>query len=271
MELSITNYTPLKPIRVENMAELEKDLVLMTAHYTGLVLTEDQTTEAKKELANLRKFVKALNDERIRIKKEWMQPYEQLEADIKRLSAIVQEPIDAIDTQLKAFDDVKRQEKTEKILSLIHAEGMPAWVDVDMIWNPKWLNATVSMKAIDEEIVQKKMKIIGDMKTLETLPEYSWEAMEHYKRCLDLNASIAEGQRLLDIQKRKEEAQKAAETVQKPEPTEAEIQARLAQEPAPYAKEIADWIGFEAFLTASQAKALGAWFRNNGIKYRRPK
>lgn len=264
MELSITKYTPMTQIRVENMAELEKELVMLTAHYTGLVLTEDQTKEGKKELATLRKFQKAISDERIRVKKEFMaNTIDPFEADCKRLASIVQEPIDAIDAQLRAFDEAKKQEKTEKILQLIQDEGMPAWVDTDMIWNPKWLNSSVTMKAIDDEIIQTKMRIIGDMKTLDTLPEYSWEAMEHYKRTLNLNAAIAEGQRLLDMQKRKEEAQKAAQAVQNaPEPLPAPITEEIPEE--------AQWIGFEAYMTASQARALGQYMKENGIRYRRP-
>lgn len=262
MELSITKYTPMTPIRVENMAELEKELVMLTAHYTGLVLTEDQTKEGKKELATLRKFQKAISDERIRVKKEFMaNTIDPFEADCKRLAAIVQEPIEAIDSQLKAFDEAKKEEKRQAILKLIEQEQMPEFVDIEKIWDPRWLNTTYSLKSVDEDIVQRKMKIIGDLKTLDMLPEFSWEAMEVYKKTLDLNLAIDEGKRLLDLQKRKE-----AERARK----EEEIQKKLETEPAPYANEIAAWIGFEAFMTASQAKALGAWMRQNGIKYRRP-
>ena len=267
MELNITKYTPLKPIRIENLSELKKELTMKVAHYAGLVITEDQTKEMKKELADLRKFTKAISDERIRVKKElqaaMIDPFEQ---DVKEIVSIVQEPIDLIDGQLKAFEEQKKEEKRQKILEIIEAEEMPTWVDLDRIWDPKWLNASYNIKAVGDDIAQKKRKIIDDMKTLDTLPEFSWEAMEVYKQTLDLNMAIAEGKRLLDIQKRKEEAerirkeqeaQKAAETV---EPAKPDIVPE---------QEEASWVPFDAYLTPSQAQLLGAFMKQHGIKYRK--
>ena len=275
MELNITKYTPLNPIRIENLSELKKELTMKVAHYAGLVITEDQTKEMKKELADLRKFTKAISDERIRVKKDlqaaMIDPFEQ---DVKEIVSIVQEPIDLIDGQLKAFEEQKKEEKRQKILEIIEAEEIPTWVDIDRIWDPRWLNASYNIKAVGDDIAQKKRKIIDDMKTLDTLPEFSWEAMEAYKQTLDLNYAIGEGKRLLDIQKRKEEAERIRKEQEAQKAAEAVQKAQEAVEPAKtdlYApeQEEASWVPFDAYLTPSQAQLLGAFMKQHGIKYRK--
>ena len=60
------------------------------------------------------------------------------------------------------------------------------------------------------------------MVTISKLPEFKFEAMEVYRKTLDMNQAIQEGQRLADIQKRKLEAERM----------EAERKAREAEEAA---------------------------------------
>ena len=48
-----------------------------------------------------------------------------------------------------------------------------------------------------------------DVVTIHKLSEFSFEAMEVYKNTLNLTMAIQEGQRLLDIQKRKKEHEEA--------------------------------------------------------------
>ena len=115
------------------------------------------------------------------------------------------------------------------------------------------------MKKVIEAIEEKIGSIKADLETLNNLPEFSFEAIEEYKRTLDINKAIAEGQRLVDIQKRKEAA--AAKEV----PDE-----RVAEEPAGCAHDDADkqWIGFEALLSIEDAKELRAFFNRNAINFR---
>ena len=61
-----------------------------------------------------------------------------------------------------------------------------------------------------------------DVVTISKLPEFKFEAMEVYRKTLDMNQAIQEGQRLADIQKRKLEAERM----------EAERKAREAEEAA---------------------------------------
>ena len=93
---------------------------------------------------------------------------------------------------------------------------------LDMIWDEKWLNATVTLPKIEEQMKSRMYQIGTDVVTISKLPEFKFEAMEVYRKTLDMNQAIQEGQRLADIQKRKLEAERM----------EAERKAREAEEAA---------------------------------------
>lgn len=87
MELRIKSMSFPEAIEF-NFEQLKQELTDKAEQYKGLVYTDDQVQDAKKDVAALRKFTKALSDERIKVKKECMKPYEEFEAKIKELSAI---------------------------------------------------------------------------------------------------------------------------------------------------------------------------------------
>ena len=93
---------------------------------------------------------------------------------------------------------------------------------LDMIWDEKWLNATVTLPKIEEQMKSRMYQIGTDVVTISKLPEFKFEAMEVYRKTLDMNQAIQEGQRLADIQKRKQEAERM----------EAERKAREVEEAA---------------------------------------
>lgn len=251
-----------------NFEELQQEITNKVEVYKNLVYTDETIKEAKADKAALNKFIKALEDKRKDIKKQCLKPYEEFEAQIKQLVAIVNEPVMLIDTQVKDYEQRKKDEKLAEIKAHWETVQHPDWLMYNQIYDPKWLNVTVSMNKVKEAIEGKLADIDADIKTIENLPEFSFEALECYKQTLDLNKAIAEGQRLADIQKRKAAAEEAAKNVQPEpapkvaivapaEPTEAELDATVS-----------NWIRFEAQLTVNQAMKLKEFFEINGIKFR---
>lgn len=280
MELKI--QTPTFPEVIEfNFEELKQEITERASAYVNLVYTDDQISDAKKDRATLNKFVKALSDERIKIKKECMKPYEDFEAKIKELDGIVSKAIQNIDSQVKAHEEQKKAEKIAQVKeyfeSLPVIEGFET-LAFEQIFNPRWENASCSMRAIHDEISGRIHNIKSDLSALQNLPEFSFEAVEVYKTTLDLGKAISEGQRLSEIQKRKEEAER-----QKAE-REAEMAKRKAE-----ADDIADarkkieesgevpvdlpteplkeWISFKALLTVDDAQALKVFFESRNIVF----
>ena len=256
-----------------NYDEIKAELTEKIQKYETLAYTEDQIQEAKKDRANLNKLKAALNDERLRREREYMKPFQVFKDQVNEIREIIDKPIKIIDEQLEGYEEDRKRKKREEIGAYWAQETThPDWITLPLIFQDKWLNASYSMTQIKKDIDSKVGQINYDMETLEMLPEYSFEAVEIYKTTLDMNKAIAEGQRLADIQKRKEEAEKAEkELMAKVEEEEAEaIMADMEAEssPAPEQKEEKKMmVRFEVELTVDQAKELRAFFQERGIRF----
>jgi len=256
-----------------NYDEIKAELTQKIQKYETLAYTEDQIQEAKKDRAALNKLKAALNDERLRREREYMKPFQVFKDQVNEIREIIDKPIKIIDEQLEGYEEDRKRKKREEIGAYWTQENKhPDWITLPLIFQDKWLNASYSMTQIKKDIDSKVGQINYDMETLEMLPEYSFEAVEVYKTTLDMNKAIAEGQRLADIQKRKEEAEKAEkELMAKVEEEEAEaIMADMEAEssPAPEQKEEKKMmVRFEVELTVDQAKELRAFFQERGIRF----
>lgn len=255
-----------------NYDELKTELTEKVKKYETLQYTEDNIQEAKKDRAALNKLKSALNDERLRREREYMKPFEEFKAQVNEIRGIIDKPIQVIDEQLKEYEENRRNEKATEIGAYWSQEVThPEWVTLPQIMDEKWLNASVSMNQIKKDIDAKVGQINYDIQTIEQM-EFSFEAIEEYKRSLDLNKAIQEGKRMVEIQKAKEEAErKEAELMKKVEEEEAEaIMADMEAEssPAPEQKEEKKMmVRFEVELTVDQAKELRAFFQERGIRF----
>lgn len=287
MELKVK--APTFPEVIEfNFDELKQEITERASTYVNLVYSDEQIKDAKNDRATLNKFVKALSDERIKIKKECLKPYEDFEAKIKELDGIVSKAIANIDNQVKGYEEKQKQDKLEAIKAYWHevlqADKVPEAVTFNQIFNEKWLNASVSMKSIHEEIDSRLEQIASDLETLANLPEFGFEAVEVYKTTLDLNKALNEGRRLSEIQKRKAEAERLkAEIEAEQARLAAEVEAQKQEELIPpvaddtpfeqcmnppveetHAKQ---WVSFKALLTVDQARELKRFFDDRAIEF----
>lgn len=280
MELKMQEVQFPKVIQF-NFAELKEEITAKAELYKNMVYTEDTIKEAKADKATLNKFIKVLEDKRKDVKKQCLQPYEDFEKQIKELVAIVNEPVQLIDSQVKAYDEKRKAEKLEQIKAIWEESDHPEWLSCNMIFDNRWLNVTFSLKQVQDAITERLTQINTELTTLNSLTEFAFEAVEVYKNTLDVNRAIAEGQRLADIQKRKQEeamrkaaaeaAEKEAEIRQaeiEPEViTPAEPVAMIEPDPEP-ADASATWVRFEACMTTEQAYKLKHFFEEEGIQFR---
>ena len=261
MELQIKTALTFPEVIEFNFEELKKGIQEKAKEYESHVYTDGQVSMAKADLAMLRKFTKALSDERIRIKKECLKPYEEFERKIKELDAIVQVPIAQIDKQVKFYEEetkaAKKRDIEEIWFKLLADEKIPEAITFDQIFNEKWLNVSVKIPAVEKEINERLQQIENDLETLSNLPEFGFEATEVYKTTLDINRAISEGKRLAEIQKRKAEAEAKVEEVPQTPSNNAPVDS------------VDDvnkqWISFRAFLSAEDALALKKFFDDRNI------
>jgi hypothetical protein len=270
MELRIKSMSFPEAIEF-NFEQLKQELTDKAEQYKGLVYTDDQVQDAKKDVAALRKFTKALSDERIKVKKECMKPYEEFETKIKELSAIVNEPIALIDTQLKEYEMQKKQEKLSAICTYWDECEHPEELTFESIYDEKWLNTSVSMKKVQNAITEAIQQFSRDMATLATLPEYSFEARQMYISTHDVTSALNEANRLSEMAKKKAEAKEKEEV--KPVEEFVTPAATVDEEPEeafiPSFEEVtkSSWINFKANMTKKQVEELCRFFDEKQIPY----
>lgn len=257
-----------------NYEELKQEITEKTSAYVGLVYSEDQIKDAKKDVALLRKFTKALSDERIKIKKDCLKPYEEFERKIKELDGIVAKAITNIDSQIKAVQERAKEEKQEAIKAFYATTQHPEWLPLEALFNPKWLNASTSMKAIEEEITTTLERINSDLDAIAKLPEYNFEALEEYKSTLHLGKAVVKANFLKEQALRKAEYE-AAQAKKREEKEQPKPQPAPTYEAVPDVENLPknttqerQWVSFEAFITVEDAKALKAFFESRNIEFK---
>jgi len=270
MELKMAPYSiPESP--VFNYDELKTAISEKASLYETVVYTDDQVKTAKEDRANLNRLKKALNDERIRQEREYMQPFNAFKARINEIVAIIDKPIAVIDQQVKAFEEQQKEAKYAQIEAFWNSCELPAPVKLLQIMDTKWLNASVSMKSIQETITTRLEQIGNDLSVVRQLPAYAFEAEQTYLTHLDLAQAIKESHRLQEMAERK--AAHEAEVQRGIAEQEATIRESRTVEPVRNPDELPtepqrEWIAFQAFLTPDEAKALGQYMKSNGIQYK---
>lgn len=265
MELKVKDYQ-LPAVIEFNFEEIKAELMSKMHDYETTVYTEDKVKEAKADRAKLNSLKKALNDERIRREKEYLEPFQNFKSKVNEIIAMIDKPVEVIDKQIKAFEEDQKAEKRTQIGALWENIPHPDWLTLPKLFDEKWLNKTVSMKSIEETLKDKVEQISKDLDTVKALGEFSFEAESEYKRTLDLAQAIAEGKRLADIQKAKLEQMKAAEP---PAPAPEAVKVEETGFMGEIAKEEPRmWVSFQAYMTVAQAKELKNFFETHNIDFK---
>lgn len=286
MELRV-NEVQLPEVISFNYEELKAEITAVADKYANCIYNEDGIKGAKADRADLNRVKKALNDDRIRREKEYLRPFNDFKDKINELISIIDKPVKLIDTQIKSYEEQQKQNKKQSIIEYFDTLEKPEWLNFDRIFNEKWLNASVKMSAIQDEINTKLEQIQNDLNTLSKLPEFAFEATEEYKRTLDVNRAISEGSRLAEIAKRKAEheamlkaqaearakaaeaerqAQREAEQTVQMQEVQA-VQEQTVEETQPEAKK--QWVNFSALLSTDDAIALKQFFNGRNIEFKK--
>lgn len=256
MTFDVNEFQVGQPITF-NFDELKTELTEKVQHYKTLVYTDDQVSDAKKDKANLNKLKTAIEDRRKEIKKECLKPYEDFEKQVKEIVAIIDEPIGLIDKQVKDFETEKKNAKRNEIEELWASKTKPDWLKLEQIWDDKWLNVTTNMKSIETTIDNELTRIDNEISSIHQLGEFAFEAEQIYHISLSLPQAIAEGQRLLAIQKAKE-----AETLK----NKSEDVVEETPTPTTISEDEPTFtVQFQCELTLTQSKALADFCKANGI------
>ena len=263
-----------------NFEEIKSELAGKLQVYQSMVVTESGIKEAKADRANLNKFKAALADSRKAVKAQWNQPLSDFESKMKELERMVDEPIGAIDRQVKAYDEAKKQEKRQQI-ERFFAEVVGDLAEVlplSKIWNDRWLNATYPMKDIEKEIIERIRKTHSDIGIIVAMQLPCCDQMlSTYLETLDMSRAMEEKHKYEQAQKAKAQAKQAEPALDSPavqqtvsvEKERTVAQMNTPQEAAGEAIPELRVLDFRVWVTPEQMQALKAFLVQNHIRYGR--
>lgn len=280
-----------------NFEEIKAALAAGLEEYKGMVFTAESQPEAKKTVASLRKLKKAMNDRRIEIKKKFMEPYTNFEAQVKELDKLIDEPIDFISGQIEEFERRRVEAKKAMICEIytgIMAEHgtVMEYLPLDRIYDSRWENSTTTQKAITEAITAHVEHVEKDLDTIRAMEsEFEDKGLAKYKATLELSDAIAtmnqyqkQKEEILRRQaeeeqrKAEEEARRAAEEEQRKaalvheEPVVPEVVPDVALEEEKAVRSATapeGTVRYEVVADPFQIAQLEAAMREYGIKFRR--
>ncbi len=285
MELVVKTDLSVLPQKIEwNFDDLKAQISPKLDYYNNLVVTEDGIKAAKADKAKLNQLVKAIEDKRKEIKRTCLAPYEAFEVQCKEIVGMIQAPIAAIDKQIKAFDDARKQDKYNQLRQAfddyVTEQELREFIRFDDILNPKWANVSQKTENLKLEITDHVDRIKTDLNAIRTQyadkPYLSAVISEYQKRYNLTNAmQYAETLRQREEAERKRKEQQEIERrkleASKPEPKPEPITAQVAVTAPREAVTSSPQIGSAAFLvtcTREQMIALRNYMKNAGIAYR---
>lgn len=169
-------------------------------------VNEETVKHAKKLLASANKAVNELEDRRISIKKELMEPYQDFELKVKEIVGIVKEADNEIRSKVRELEQLERDEKESQLkeiwgLRYRPYRTAPGFLTFEDWLTPQHLNKTMSIKKAEEDMAQwmearsRDVMVIMDM-------EHGVDILSEYRNCLDLGMAVATvNQRTLDREK----------------------------------------------------------------------
>lgn len=175
--------------------------------------SSSDVAKAKEDKTKLNKAAKALNDERIKIEKEWMKPFGEFKDVVTETVGLIKNCVASIDTIIKEDDERTKNAKREQVERLAETCGLEVvGIKLEKIWNEKWLNKTTSLKSIEKEIAEKVASIKNDLETLKTFAEDYDALVTYYKENLNLSETVAYANRLIEARKAKAQQEAPVET-----------------------------------------------------------
>lgn len=180
----------------DDYEDLKKQALEVAEYVEKIEVNEESVKSAKKVLAAVNKSVKKLEDRRIAIKKEILEPYNEFEVKVKEIVGIVKEADTKVRDQVKELDEQERQKKRDEIEEIwnLRCEQYPfKFLTFEDFITPQHLNKSVKIDKVEEEMVAFLEKVNREVNTITKLNN-SKEVLIEYKKVLDFAQALENAQ-----------------------------------------------------------------------------
>ena len=183
--------------------------------------TESDIASMKSNCASLRSGKKTIEEERKRIKKEYLKPLDEFEAKVKPITVEIDKAIDMYKSKLDEYEAIRCETKRKEITEWWNAHrNQMMKPDISLVWDDRYLNKTGIGESWQKDLQSKIEKIDADLSVIGSMNSNMDQlnfVSARYSEHLDLSRAISEWNEHVDALRRTEELRARAE---------AEIQAR---------------------------------------------
>lgn len=198
-----------------------KNSATKLANYIEKVeVTEENVKKSKKLVATVNKQVKDLNDKRIKVKKQMLEPYNEFEDQVKEITEIVKSSEETVRQQIRQLEEQERDKKERAIIDLfnkrIQQYNFKNLFTYKAFIKNSYLNKTYSLTKIEKEMVDWLEQTEQALATIVNL-EYPYEIIAEYTKTQDLVQAIN------NVQKRHSEVEDSRTLINEDVPNNYEI------------------------------------------------
>lgn len=250
--------------------------------------TELDIASMKSNCASLRSGKKIIEEERKRIKKEYLKPLDEFEAKVKPITVEIDKAIDMYKSKLDEYEAIRCETKRKEITEWWNAHRNPMMKpDISLVWDDRYLNKTGIGESWQKDLESKIEKIDADLSVIGSMNSNMDQlnfVSARYSEHLDLSRSISEWNEHVEALRRTEELRARAEAERQArekalserlerdnqkneEVIENGENVRQAQQNEPQEESKATyWAEFRIDnATLDQMKALTAFIKNNNM------
>lgn len=243
-EFNVT-FEPAK-IEVLDREKFEEQINSIAQANSNRLVTIDSMADDKKTRAELRKLSKSLNNEKIRIKKEYNQPLTEFEVWFKKAVEVLEKAISQIDSGIKDIESEQKESRKKVVHELLVELTTDTEVDSRIFENfvDDWAKASnfndakpkkQLIDSITYVIDGEKQKIADYKANKETISNFCFGnnvSDTPYIRMLDSGKSVSEVMSAISEDVLFEKQRKEAE--EKRKETEKQRQAELEKQKQEY-------------------------------------
>ena len=273
MQLVVEEIKALEPVRF-NYEELRTQLATKVENYKSIVYTEDNMKAAKADRANFNKLIKALTEEKTRVRNIVLEPFIPFENQCNELIDLAKEASTHIDTQVKSYEQQMKDEKLKEIMAFYidNIGNYKDLIDFDKIFNERWLNVTYKMEQIQKDILHIISKTETDMNVIES--QFQDEdirkqvKMEYFSQIANpsvLTVSILKGNEILENNKKLEDLEQKEKSLQNV--TKSEENMTNNSQNVTKNEELQQ-LDFRVYVTPTQKAALKQFLIDNKITFK---
>lgn len=136
-------------------------------------ITEDNIKESKKKVAAVNKLLKGLNDERIKIKKQILSPYNEFEARINYLKNRIDDVLNIQKSAIRDLEEREREAKKKQIESLYNERvadyDFASMISFRDFLSEMYLHKTFTMSKVETDLVAFLENIQKDVDAIRTM------------------------------------------------------------------------------------------------------